>query len=73
MLADENGLKSIAIPAISTGIFGFPIERAARVILGAVKEYIESNPETTIKLVLLCLYGENDYSVFVSAFDEVLS
>jgi O-acetyl-ADP-ribose deacetylase (regulator of RNase III) len=37
-LADEHGLESLAFPSISTGIFGYPVDRAAPVALGAVRE-----------------------------------
>ena len=42
-VADELGLKSIAFPAISTGIFGFPKERAAKIILKSIAEYLSKN------------------------------
>src|SRR5574342_250818 len=42
-VADELGLKSIAFPAISTGIFGFPKERAAKVILESIETYVGKN------------------------------
>ncbi len=40
-MADEHDLRSIALPAISTGIFGYPIEEAARVMLRAAIEYLQ--------------------------------
>jgi O-acetyl-ADP-ribose deacetylase len=53
-VADELGLKSIALPAISTGIYGFPKERAAKVIYNAILEYFstESSKLKTLRLVL---------------------
>ena len=45
-MADDHGLKSIALPAISTGIFGYPVEEAARVMLQAAIEYLRgARPE----------------------------
>lgn len=61
-LADEKGLKSIAFPAISTGIFGFPIERCAKIMLGTVMEYLQGS--TSIERVIFCLYMEKDFNVF---------
>ena len=54
-LGDELGLVSIAFPAISTGIFGFPKERAAKIILDSISEYFSKGPSTlkTVRLVLL--------------------
>lgn len=54
-VADELKLTSIAFPAISTGIFGFPKERAARIMLNSIKAYLEKGTSKlkTIRLVLL--------------------
>lgn len=62
-VADELGLESIAFPAISTGIFGFPKERAGRVILAAIREYFERNP-SKIRLIRLVLYDAETVSAF---------
>jgi len=62
-VADENGLKSIAFPAISTGIFGFPIQRCAEIMLATTIEYLRGN--TGIERVVFCLYGQDSYDVFV--------
>ena len=61
-VADENGLKSITFPAISTGIFGFPIERCASIMLSTVVNYLKGN--TGIERVVFCLWGTDAYSVF---------
>tara|TARA_B100001013_G_scaffold338549_1_gene259597 strand:- start:312 stop:851 length:540 start_codon:yes stop_codon:yes gene_type:complete len=61
-VANKNGLKSITFPAISTGIFGFPIERCAAIMLGNAKEYLQQ--ETGIEQVVFCLWGQEAYQVF---------
>ena len=61
-LMDEHQLKSIAFPAISTGIFGYPIERCAKIMISTAKEYLSG--ETQIKEVIFCLYSDSDYEVF---------
>ncbi|MDY7080590.1 MAG: macro domain-containing protein [Chloroflexota bacterium] len=61
-LADERGLQSVALPAISTGIFGYPIEEAAQVMLEAAIAYLRG--ETGLVLVLFCLYGQFAFDVF---------
>jgi O-acetyl-ADP-ribose deacetylase (regulator of RNase III) len=61
-LMDQNGLKSIAFPAISTGIFGYPIERCSKVMISTVKEYLSG--DTQIEEVIFCLYSSPDYEVF---------
>jgi len=61
-MADDYGLKSIALPAISTGIFGYPMEEAAQVMLGAATIYLEG--ETGLERVVFCLYGRFAFDVF---------
>ncbi|RKQ63363.1 O-acetyl-ADP-ribose deacetylase (regulator of RNase III) [Thermovibrio guaymasensis] len=50
-LADELGLNSIALPAISTGIFGYPKREGVRVIVDEVIRYLEENPSTSLKKI----------------------
>ena len=61
-LMDEHGLKTIAFPAISTGIFGYPIERCAKTMILTTKKYLAG--ETQIREVAFCLYSEPDYEIF---------
>lgn len=61
-VADENHLKSIAFPAISTGIFGFPIERCAEIMLSTTIEYLQG--ETALEEVVFCLWGKEAYTIF---------
>jgi O-acetyl-ADP-ribose deacetylase len=61
-VADENNLKSIAFPAISTGIFGFPIRRCAEIMLGTTLDYLKG--ETGLERVVFCLFGDDSYKVF---------
>ncbi len=68
--ADELGLASIALPAISTGIFGFPRDRAARVICGAIRSYFETAPVATLQLVRLTLFDEETLDIFIAELEE---
>jgi O-acetyl-ADP-ribose deacetylase (regulator of RNase III) len=61
-LADRNGLRSIALPAVSTGVFGFPVERCARILLTEVHRYLQGG--TKLEKVVICLYGEETFSLF---------
>ncbi|HID31689.1 MAG TPA: macro domain-containing protein [Desulfobacterales bacterium] len=61
-VADDNNLASITFPAVSTGIFGFPKERCAEIMLGTVIDYLKGN--TAIKRVVFCLHGESSYDIF---------
>jgi len=61
-LADENGIPSVAFPAISTGAFGYPLKEAAQISLATVIEYIKE--ETGLKLVRFVLYSQYACNVF---------
>ena len=69
-VADELELKSIAIPAISTGIFGFPKERAAGVIFQAIEQFFHRNLTSSLKLVRLTLFDQPTVEVFSQIWDE---
>jgi len=69
-LAQEKGLKSIAFPAISTGIFGFPKDRCARIMLSTVAETLRKE-ETTLEEVIFCLWGEESLQVFQNEAEEL--
>ncbi len=70
-LADENRLKSIAFPAVSTGIFGFPIERCAAIMLGTTIEYLKG--QTSLQRVVFCLFGRDSYEVFAKRLEQETS
>ena len=61
-LMDENNLKTMAFPAISTGIFGFPINRCAEIMCKTVYNYL--NEKSQIKEVIFCLYTHSDFEIF---------
>jgi O-acetyl-ADP-ribose deacetylase (regulator of RNase III) len=67
-LADQLNLVSIALPAISTGIFGFPKERAARVIFHAIQHYFDQNPDSNLQTVRLTLYDQSTVDVFLQVW-----
>ena len=64
-VAVENGLKSVAFPSISTGAYGYPVEKAARTALAAVKGFIEEN--SALDEVVFVLFSESEYEVYVRA------
>ena len=68
-LAEEQGIESVAFPAISTGIFGYPLEEAADVALRAVIEEAESLQN--VRLVRFVLFGEEDLEVYERVLSEV--
>ena len=71
-LADKKRLRSLAIPAISTGIFGFPKERAANVILSTTLSYVR-DVNTTLRRIVFCLFDPASYAIFEEIFIGLLS
>jgi O-acetyl-ADP-ribose deacetylase (regulator of RNase III) len=71
-LADNLELTSIAFPAISTGIFGFPKPRAARLILHAIQAYFAAQPASGLKQVRLTLFDTPTLSAFEEAWQEAI-
>ena len=69
-VAEENEVDSIAFPAISTGVFGYPVEEAAEVALRTVVE--EAERLEYVRLIRFVLYGEKDYEVHENALSEIL-
>ncbi len=67
-LAEENDASSIAFPAISTGIFGYPVEEAADVALRTVRE--AAGGLRVVRLVRFVLFGEGDLRVHERALSE---
>jgi O-acetyl-ADP-ribose deacetylase (regulator of RNase III) len=65
-VADELKCKTIAMPAISTGIFGFPKDRAAQVILAAIERYFANHP-SALKTVRVVLFDQETAEVFIKA------
>jgi len=61
-VADQNNLESITFPAISTGIFGFPLDACARIMLTTVKKYLTG--PTQIKRVVFALFDDKSLKMF---------
>lgn len=57
-LADENGIKSIAFPNISTGVYGFPKDKAAAIAIKTTAEFLKKHPGMG-KVIFICFDGEN--------------
>ena len=70
-LVDQNNLRSISIPAISTGIFGFPIGRCAEIMLKTTIDYLQG--QTGIEKIVFCLFGKESYEVFENRLKQETS
>ncbi len=68
--ADLLNVTSIALPAISTGIYNFPKERAAKIIINTIKAYFAENPNSTIQLVRLMLLDQHTVDAFLAEWSE---
>ena len=68
-VADELGLASISFPAISTGVFGFPKERAGMVMLGAIRDYFASSV-SILRVVRVVLFDEATIEAFTVAWAQ---
>ena len=63
-LAEQRGLLSLALPAISTGIFGFPKDLAAEVILRAITDFAEAHPQSGLQDIRLVLFDQAGAQTF---------
>lgn len=61
-LAVENKIKTIAFPAISTGVYHFPLERATKIAVNEVKKFLEKN-ESIEKVIFVC-FSDHDYNIY---------
>ncbi len=68
--ADEISIKSIAFPALGTGVGGFPLDECARIIISEVNQY--SARETALERVVFALYNEPAYQIFKQELDRQL-
>lgn len=69
-VADELKCESIAFPAISTGIFGFPKERAAKIMFKAIESYFGEESDSGLKIVKLVLFDQSTIDAFLNVWRE---
>ena len=69
-VAQENNLKSISFPAISTGIFGFPIDRCAKIMLTITIEFLKTN--TGLERVAFVLFDADAFSIFQNTLNDII-
>jgi O-acetyl-ADP-ribose deacetylase (regulator of RNase III) len=69
-LAASKKLKTLAFPSISTGAYGYPVEKASRTALTTVKQFLER--ESTLREITFALFTEHDFKVYKEAANEIL-
>jgi O-acetyl-ADP-ribose deacetylase len=67
-LAEQHGIRTIAFPCISTGVYGFPMDRAARIAISETKAFLQIH--TAVEKVLLVCFGQPAYDIQSQALRE---
>ena len=67
-LASENNVKSIAFPSISTGVYGFPFDRACKIAVKTVKDFLAGN--NSIDKVIFVCFSESDYQTYLKIVNQ---
>ncbi len=70
-LAVENNIKTIAFPSISTGVYGFPFERACKIASKTINEFLQNN-ESIEKVIFVC-FSESDYNNYLRVIGDYLN
>ncbi len=68
-LSEKNSITSLAFPAISCGVYGYPIEKACKIAIDSSVSYLKSNPATGIKKIIFALFSEdffNEYTLYLA-------
>ena len=69
-LAASKGLKTVAFPSISTGAYRYPVEKASRIAIATVKEFLET--EDKLDMVVFVLFTRHDFEVYRNTAKEIL-
>jgi O-acetyl-ADP-ribose deacetylase (regulator of RNase III) len=69
-LAAQHGIRTIAFPAISTGVYSFPLERATRIAVNEVKKFLEQ--DNTIEQVMFVCFDHKTYQTYMDTIKELV-
>ena len=69
-VADANNLKGIAFCSISTGIHGYPLDKAAPLAIKTVREYLDAHSDTSLERIIFAMFGDDEYKAFAKAYAE---
>jgi O-acetyl-ADP-ribose deacetylase (regulator of RNase III) len=70
-LAYEKGLKSLSMPAISSGIFGFPKDRCAKILVSESLSFLNKHKDSSLEVVEFCIFDEETLKYFKEEFDKL--
>lgn len=70
-IASERGFRTISMPAISSGIFGFPKDKCAKILVNESVNFLRENPDSTLKMVEFCVYDDNTAKFFENEFNSI--
>jgi O-acetyl-ADP-ribose deacetylase len=65
--AYESGIRTISFPSISTGIYGFPVEKAAEIAISTIFEFLDQKEMKEVRIVL---FSKNDYLIYSNAMNQ---
>lgn len=68
LLAADHGIKTIAYPNISTGVYGYPKENAARIALDTISHFIKNND--AFNEIIFCCFDEENYRIYQALINE---
>lgn len=69
MIAKEKGCKTVAFPSISTGVYGYPLDKAAKIALNTIAEFL--NNDSSIQEVRMVLFGAEAFDIFKNTLEEL--
>ncbi len=70
-LASEERLKSISVPAIGAGIFGFPKDRCAKILVGETTTFLKNNAGSSLELVEFCIFDQEALGYFKAEIEKI--
>ena len=71
-IASEKGIRSVSMPAISSGIFGFPKDRCAAILVDQALQYLAGDSDTSLELIEFCVFDDLTAEYFKKEFEGLL-
>lgn len=70
-LADANGIRTLAFPAISTGIYGYPLSQATKIAVATGRKYLENHPQTIITEIIFVCFDDATVRAYEQVFEDL--